>query len=163
MSVTIRAATEADVPAIRDIYNEAILNTTATFDEEPKTLEDRLEWFRETRYPHCIIVAEDDGQVVGWACLRTFRVKAAYRFTAENSVYIHADHRGRGIGKRLMTELVPLARANGFHSIMAGIAEGNPASEALHARFGFAKVADEREVGYKFELWLDVYWYQLMP
>ena len=162
MSTTVRAATEADVPAIRDIYNEAVLNTTATFDIAPKSLEDRLAWFRETQHPHCIIVAEEDGEVVGWACLRTFRTKPAYRFTAENSVYIHADHRGRGVGALLMRELVELGKRNGFHSIIAGIAEENPASEALHERFGFVRVANEREVGWKFERWLDVYWYQLM-
>ncbi|MEX0682523.1 MAG: N-acetyltransferase family protein [Dehalococcoidia bacterium] len=162
MPPTVRPATEADVPAIRDIYNEAILNTTATFDIDPKTLEDRLAWFHETQHPHCIIVAEEDGQVVGWASLRTFRTKPAYRFTAENSVYIHTDHRGRGIGTLLLAELVDIAKRNGFHTIIAGIAEGNPASLALHRRFAFVEVANEREVGYKFDRWLDVIWMQLM-
>ncbi|HUF53664.1 MAG TPA: GNAT family N-acetyltransferase [Dehalococcoidia bacterium] len=162
MSVTIRAATEADVPAIRDIYNEAVLHTTATFDLEEKSLDERLEWFRDFQPPHCLIVAERASEVLGYACLRQFRTKPAYRFTVENSVYIAPDHQGRGIGTILLRELITLARQGGFHTIIAGIAEGNPASEALHEKFGFTRVAHEREVGYKFERWLDVFWYQLM-
>lgn len=162
MSVTIRTATEADVPAILDIYNEAILHTTATFDVDPQTLDARMQWFRETKHPHCVIVAEDEGGVVGWGCLRGYRPKVAYRFTAEDSVYVHEDHRGSGLGSLLLAELVERAQAGGFHSLMAGIAEGNPASEALHKRFGFVEAGRDREVGYKFERWLDVVWMQLM-
>ncbi|MCH8200826.1 MAG: N-acetyltransferase, partial [Chloroflexi bacterium] len=106
MSTTVRSATEADVPAILDIYNEAILHSTATFDIEPQTLDERLQWFRETRPPHCVIVAEEEGRVVGWGCLRGFRTKVAYRFTAEDSVYIHEEHRGRGVGSLLLGELI---------------------------------------------------------
>ena len=96
-SVIIRPAAESDVPAISEIYNYEILHGTATFDIEPKTLEDRLQWFRETQHAHCVIVADEGGEVAGWGCLRPFRAKAAYRFTAENSVYIHHDRRGNGI------------------------------------------------------------------
>ncbi|MCH7483999.1 MAG: N-acetyltransferase [Chloroflexi bacterium] len=162
MSAIVHSATEADVPAILDIYNEAILHTTATFDIEPQTLDERLQWFRETRPPHCVIVAEDEGQVVGWGCLRGFRSRVAYRFTAEDSVYIHEEHRGSGVGTLLLAELIERAKEGGFHSVMAGMTEGNPASEALHRRFGFAEAGREREVGYKFERWLDVVWMQLM-
>ncbi len=158
----VRAAVESDVAAIRDIYNYEILHGTATFDVEPKTLEDRLQWLRETQHPHCVVVAEESGSVAGWGCLRPFRAKAAYRFTAENSVYIHHDRRGNGIGGLILARLVQDGRANGFHSIMAGIAEGNEASVRLHRRFGFVDVGTEREVGYKFERWLDVTWMQLM-
>ncbi len=161
-NVTVRAAVESDVAAIRDIYNYEILHGTATFDVEPKTLEDRLQWLRETQHPHCVVVAEESGSVAGWGCLRPFRAKAAYRFTAENSVYIHHDRRGNGIGGLILARLVQDGRANGFHSIMAGIAEGNEASVRLHRRFGFVDVGTEREVGYKFERWLDVTWMQLM-
>jgi phosphinothricin acetyltransferase len=161
-NVMVRAAVESDVAAIRDIYNYEILHGTATFDVEPKTLEDRLQWLRETQHPHCVVVAEESGSVAGWGCLRPFRAKAAYRFTAENSVYIHHDRRGNGIGGLILARLVQDGRANGFHSIMAGIAEGNEASVRLHRRFGFVDVGTEREVGYKFERWLDVTWMQLM-
>jgi len=161
-SVIIRPAAESDVPAISEIYNYEILHGTATFDIEPKTLEDRLQWFRETQHPHCVIVADEGGEVAGWGCLRPFRAKAAYRFTAENSVYIHHDRRGNGIGGLILARLVEMGRANGFHSIIAGIAEKNEASVRLHRRFGFVDVGTEREVGYKFERWLDVTWMQLM-
>jgi L-amino acid N-acyltransferase len=162
MGVIVRPATEADVPAITGIYNYEVVNGWATFDIEPKTLEDRLAWFRETQPPHGIIVAEDAGQVVAWGSLRPFRVKAAYRFTVENSVYVHQDHRGRGNGRLILARLVEMARAGGVHSIIAGIAEGNPASDRLHQAFGFELVGTERDVGYKFERWLDVSWWQLM-
>ncbi len=162
MPPTIRPATEADVPAIRDIYNYEILHGTATFDLDPKPLEERLQWFRDTLPPHIIIVAEDESTVVGWGCLRPFRVKPAYRYTVENSVYIHQDHRGRGHGALILQRLIALAREGGFHSIIAGIAEGNPVSETLHKSFGFTLTGTEREVGYKFDRWLDVGWWQLM-
>ena len=163
MTIEIRAAEERDVPAIRDIYNHEVLHGWATFDIEPKSLEERLEWFRETTTPpHCLIVAEEAGVVVGWGSLRPFRVKAAYRFTVENSVYIHQDHRGCGIGTLILPRLIELAREGGFHSIIAGISEANDASVRLHRRFGFADVGIEKEVGYKFERWLDVTWMQLM-
>jgi phosphinothricin acetyltransferase len=162
MNINIRAATEADVPAITEIYNHEVLHGTATFDIEPKSLEDRLQWLRETQHPHAVIVAEVDGEVAGWGCLRQFRVKAAYRFTAENSVYIHRDRRGQGIGIAILARLVEVGRENNFHSIIAGIAEGNEPSVRLHRRFGFEDIGTEREVGYKFERWLDVTWMQLM-
>ena len=162
MGATIRPATEADVPAITDIYNYEVLNGWATFDIEPKTLDDRIAWFRETKSPHTIIVAAEDGEVVAWGCLRPFRAKVAYRFTAEDSVYVHQDHRGHGYGRLVLASLVEMAREGGFHSIIAGIAEGNPVSDRLHESFGFEVVGTEREVGYKFERWLDVTWWQLM-
>ncbi len=162
MSTIVRSATEADVPAILDIYNEAVLHSTATFDIEPHTLEERLQWFRGTKHPHCVIVAEAEGAVVGWGCLRSFRARVAYRFTTEDSVYIHKDYRGRGIGALLLAELIERAKKGGFHSVIAGMTQGNPASEALHKRFGFVDCGRNREAGYKFERWLDVIWMQLM-
>jgi L-amino acid N-acyltransferase len=138
--ITVRDATEKDVPAIAEIYNHEVLNGTATFDLEPKSLEDRLEWFRETqRAPYCVVVA-DDG----------------------SAVYIHQDRRGEGIGKLILERLVEHARLGGFHTIMAGMSEGNEASVRLHARFGFKLIGAQREVGYKFERWLDVTWMQKM-
>jgi phosphinothricin acetyltransferase len=162
MGATVRAAVESDVPAITEIYNYEVLNGWATFDIEPKTLEDRLAWFQETQPPHGIIVAEESGKIVAWGCLRPFRTKAAYRFTVENSVYVHQGHRGARYGRLVLARLIEMAREGGFHSIIAGIAEGNPASDRLHRSFGFELVGTERDVGYKFERWLDVSWWQLM-
>jgi L-amino acid N-acyltransferase YncA len=161
--ITVRDATEKEVPAITEIYNHEVLNGTATFDTEPKTLEDRLLWFRETQQPpHRVIVAEDGTTVVGWGCLHPFHTRAAYRLTTEDSVYIHQDRRGEGIGILILERLIELARLGGFHSIMAGMSEGNEASVRLHQRFGFELVGVQREVGYKFERWLDVTWMQKM-
>lgn len=162
MSILVRDATEADVPAIRDIYNYEIANGWATFDLQPKSLAEQIQWFRETTPPHFIIVAEEDGGVVAWGCLRPFRAKEAYRFTAEDSVYVHHQQRGRGIGRLILARLVEGGRQNGFHSIIAGISQDNPASDRLHAAFGFRLVGVEREVGYKFGRWLDVAWWQLI-
>ena len=161
--ITVRHATDKDVPAITEIYNYEVLNGTATFDIEPKTLEDRLLWYRETQQPpHCVIVADDGVEVVGWGCLHPFHTRAAYRFTTEDSVYIHQDRRGEGIGKLLLAQLIELARLGRFHSIMAGMSEGNEASVRLHQRFGFELVGVQRQVGYKFERWIDVTWMQKM-
>lgn len=160
--ISIRPATEGDVSVILDIYNDAILNTIATFDTEPQTLDEKLAWFREAQHPYAVLVAERGSEVVGWASLRRFRQKAAYDHTAENSVYVRADCRSQGIGAALMGPLVELAEANGFHTIIAGIAGDNPASVRLHERMGFEVVGTEREVGYKFERWIDVTWMQKM-
>lgn len=163
MAVVIRPAREADVPAIRDIYNYEVLNGTATFDTEPKSLGDRLAWLRELQQaPNAVIVAELDGEVRGWGCLHPYHTRPAYRFTTEDSVYVHQGHRGRGVGRLILARLVEIGRENGFHTIMAGMSEGNEASVRLHASFGFTEVGIEREVGYKFECWLDVTWMQLM-
>lgn len=162
MEITVRPATEADVPAILEIYNDAILNTIATFDTEPQTLDEKLAWFRETTHPYVVLVAERGGEVVGWASLRRFRQKAAYRYTAENSVYVRKDCFGEGIGAALMRRLVEVGAENGFHTIIAGIAGDNPASVRLHERMAFEVVGTEREVGYKFERWVDVTWMQKM-
>jgi phosphinothricin acetyltransferase len=162
IEIHVRKATDADVPAIRDIYNYEIMRGTATFDTEPKTLEDRLAWFRETRqHPYVVLSAEVDEETVGWGCLQPYRPRPAYRFTTENSVYIHQDWRGRGIGKAILGRLVEIARENGLRNIIAAIAEGHPDSEALHARYGFEHTGRLSKVGYKFEQWLDVVFMQL--
>jgi L-amino acid N-acyltransferase len=158
----VRPATEDDLPGILEIYNDAILNTTATFDTEPQTLEEKREWLRETSYPYVVLVAERRDQVVGWASLRRFRPKIAYRYTAENSVYVRRDCHAEGVGTALMRILLENAAENGFHTIIAGIAGDNPASLRLHRRFGFALVGVECQVGYKFERWVDVTWMQKM-
>jgi len=160
--IQVRPATESDLPGILEIYNDAVLNTTATFDTESQSLEEKREWLREASYPYVVLVAERGGQVFGWASLRRFRPKAAYRYTAENSVYVRKDCHGEGIGRTLMRRLVEVGAENGFHTIIAGIAGDNPASLRLHKRFGFQVVGIERDVGYKFERWIDVMWMQKM-
>ncbi len=153
---TVRAAEDGDLPAIADIDNDAILNSTATFDTEPATLAESEQWLRDRSHPYAVLVAERGGVVVGWAALKPFASKPAYRFTAENTVYVRADMRGEGVGKALLGRLLEAAAENGFRSVIARIAAPNPASVRLHRRFGFRRVGVEREVGRKFGRWLDV-------
>lgn len=158
----IRRAELADLDAITEIYNEAILTSTTTFDLEPQTREDRLPWFEghEDRFP--ILVAEQEGQVVGWACLSRWRPRRAYENTAETSFYVKGDCRGQGIGRRLKQALIDEARRLKFHTLIAGVAQGNAVSLHLNESFGFEVVGTFREVGYKFDQWLDVTYLQLM-
>ncbi len=153
---TICPAEDADLPAIADIYNDAVLNSTATFDVQPWTPERRDQWFREHSHPYAVLVAVRGDDVVGWAALSPFQRKPAYRFAGETSLYVRADLRGEGIGAILLARLLDVAARNGFHSVLARIVGDNPVSLRLHRRFGFRRVGVEREVGYKFDRWLDV-------
>jgi phosphinothricin acetyltransferase len=154
----IRRARHADLSGILEIYNEAVLNTTASYDYEPRTLEHRIAWFEEhVKDDLAVFVAVTVGdQVVGWSALNRFHNRVGYQFTAENSIYVAADERGRGIGKQLMSPLIEAAKARSIHAILAAIDASNEASVRLHAGFGFQKVACLKEVGYKFGRWLDV-------
>jgi len=162
--MTIRPATRADCPGILAIYNDAVLTTTATYDYEPRTLMQREEWFdQHVRDGFAVFVAEDaTGRIVGWSALNPYHARPGYRFTTENSVYIAADQRGKGLGKLLLAPLVQAARAKGLHAIIAAIDATNEASLRLHARFGFVQVGHFKEVGYKFDRWLDVIYLELI-
>ena len=154
----IRPATPSDLPGILEIYNDAVLNTTASYDYEPRTLEHRIAWFEDhvkNSYPVFVAVNEM-GRVAGWSALNRFHDRLGYRFTAENSVYVAADQRGKGIGTMLMPPLVEAARTRGLHAILALIDAENESSIRLHARFGFERVALLKQVGFKFGRWLDV-------
>ena len=159
---SVREAAEADQQVILDIYNEAVLHSTATFDLEPRTWEEQRRWSEEHRPPNHVFVATTGDTVVGWGSLSSFRSKPGYRFTAEDSIYVHRDHRGNGIGAALLERLIEAARDGGFHSIMALIDGDNAVSVRLHERFGFRHVGTFREVGYKFDRWLDVVHMQRM-
>ncbi len=153
----IRPATHTDLPGILEIYNEAVLNTTATYDYEPRSMEHRVTWFEEhLQNDYAVFVAENDDQrIVGWSALNPFHARCGYRFTTENSVYVAADQRGRGIGKQLLPPLIAAARARGSHAIIGAIDAENQASIRLHASFGFEKVGCFKQVGFKFGRWLD--------
>jgi phosphinothricin acetyltransferase len=153
---SIHPAQGTDLPAIADIYSDAVLNSTATFDVEPWTPEQRDRWFHEHSHPYAVLVAVRGGDVVGWAALSPFQRKPAYRFAAETSLYVRAEHRGKAIGALLLARVLEMAAKNGFHSVFARIVGDKPTSLRLHRRFGFRRVGVEREVGYKFDRWLDV-------
>lgn len=154
----VRPAVRDDVPAILEIYNDAVLNTTASADYEPRSLESRYEWFdQHQRDGYAIFVAVNAaGEVVGWSALNQYKERFGYRYATENSIYIHPQWRGRGVGKLLMPPLVVAAQAKGLHAILAGISGDNEASLQLHAQFGFEKVAHFKETVYKFGQWIDV-------
>ena len=153
----VRIATEADMPAVNDIYNEAVLHTIATMDTIPKTLQERIDWFQNRSSKHSVLVLEVDSEVRGWASLNAHSDRIAYSGTVDNSVYIFQKYYGLGYGTLLVAELMRLAEINGFHVIIAKIADGNQASIKLHEKFGFSKVGVMNEVGWKFDRWVDVW------
>jgi phosphinothricin acetyltransferase len=161
--IQIRTATEADLQAILDIYNDAILNTTAVYDYEPHTLEMRRQWFRIKEaqgYP--VFVAEENSRVAGFSSIGPFRAWAAYKYSVENSIYVAAGQRGKGIGKKLLEPLIQAAEQLDMHTIIAGIDATNETSIKLHRSFGFTEVAQFKQVGYKFGRWLDLTFMQLL-
>jgi phosphinothricin acetyltransferase len=154
--LTIRKATLEDLAAITEIYNEAVLNTVATFDIEPKTLEERKTWFTSHDTKHPTLVAEQDGLVVGWASLSKWSERRGYADTAEVSLYVEKTHRGRGVGKELLRAIVQAGREAGLHTLIAQIVEGNEPSIKLAKELGFQNIGVLREVGCKFGKFLDV-------
>jgi phosphinothricin acetyltransferase len=154
--VTIRTAEIGDAEAIRQIYNHEVENTTATMDLVPRTLADQQDWLAARSGAFATIVAVLEGEVVGFASLSPYKERAAYRPTVEDSVYVRRDLGGRGIGKALLTAVIDLAAASGFHSVMARIEASGTASRALHASCGFREVGVEVEVGRKFNRWIDM-------
>jgi phosphinothricin acetyltransferase len=161
-NVFLRDATRDDLAAINEIYNHYVLHSTCTYQTEPSTAPERLEWFAAHGPAHPITVAVLDGEIVGWGSLSRFHPRAAYGHTVENSVYLRHDRRGQGLGGAILADLVERARRLGHRSIMAGIDADQTASVALHRKFGFTPVAHLREVGFKFGRWLDVIWMQRM-
>lgn len=152
----IRAARIDDAEAIRSIYNYEVLTSTVTFDIEPRSLEQQREWLTKRSGAHVVLVADVEGTVAGFASLSPYRDRAAYSTTVEDSVYVHRDFRGKGVGRRLLAELLERARGHGFHAVIARVVDGHVASIRLHESCGFEQVGIEREVGRKFGRWLDV-------
>jgi phosphinothricin acetyltransferase len=154
--IEIRLAERRDAEGIRTIYNHYVAESTALFDLVPRSLDEQVQWIDEHSGGHPALVADTRGEVVGFGSLSAFRSRPAYSTTVENSVYVRPGLEGQGIGRRLLDELVRLAQAHGFHSVIARIAGGNEASIALHRACGFELVGVEREVGRKFGRWIDV-------
>lgn len=160
----IRIAEIGDAESIAAIYNVEVVESTATFDLEPRSVAKQREWLLRRSGAHVVLVAEDrvgDG-VIGFASLSPYKDRPAYSTTVESSVYVHRDARGRGVAKALMTELLETARTHGFHAVIARIADSQSASLTLHEKVGFTQVGVEREVGRKFGRWLDVAIMQVM-
>jgi len=157
----IRDARVDDLPALLAIYNDVIATSTAIYTEQPVTLEDRIAWWRARvaqGYP--VLVASDSAEVSGFASFGDFRAWPGYKFTVEHSVHVRADRRGRGVGTALMNVLLARATDIGKHVMIAGVDAENESSLRFHERLGFSQVAHFRQVGFKFERWLDLIFLQ---
>ncbi len=159
---TIRDATIADLPALTDIINHYIVHTPITFDMEPYTVETRRAWFDDhaPRGKYRLLVADDAGDVIGYATTSPWRPKAAYGTTVESSVYCRHDACGRGVGSSLYRALFHAIGTEDVHMIVAGATMPNDASRALHERLGFRQVGVFSAVGRKFDRFWDVAWFQ---
>lgn len=157
----IRDANEGDLPGLLAIYNDVIATSTAVYSYVPVTLEDRTQWWRSrTAQGYPVLVAVDDSEVLGFSTFGDFRTWPGYRFTVEHSVHVRADRRGQGIGQKLVQALFPRAAALGKHVMIAGVDGANTASIRFHERLGFEKAGQLREVGFKFDRWLDLVFLQ---
>jgi L-amino acid N-acyltransferase YncA len=159
-AITLRLASLGDAEQIRQIYNYEVSNTTATFDLVPRSLADQQRWIADRNGAFAAIVAVDPlderGDIVGFGSLSPYKERAAYRTSVEDSVYVRRDRNGQGIGKLILRELLRVAAVSGFHAVFARISASSEASIALHHSCGFELVGIEREVGRKFNRWLDV-------
>lgn len=158
----IREVTARDLSDILEIYNDAIMNTTATYDYDPYDLDERIKWYeRKKRNGHPVLVYERCGKAVAFATYGKFREKAAYRYTIEHSVYVHKDCRNEGIAKALMHEIIKRAKEQGYVTMVAGIDSTNEESIIMHEKMGFVQAGVIKKAGYKFDKWLDLVFYQL--
>jgi len=160
--VVVRDALEADLPEILDIYNDAVLNSTATFELSLQTVQTRMEWFRGHGTDYPLLVAVSEGRLLGYCSLSKFQSNSGYRRTAELSVYVEKTSRRTGIATVLMKSILERAKNQGFHAIISSISMDNLPSVILHERFGFIKVAHLKEVGYKFSKWHDTCYFELI-
>ena len=163
MTVTIRKATIEDVPEILDIVNFSILHTTANYNYDVQSLETQLKWFADKQsknYP--IIVADYNGKAIGFGTYGMFREKIGYQYTVEHSVYVEDAFTGKGIGKLLLTQLIQLAKDEGYHVMVGGIDADNAGSIAFHKQFGFTEAGILKQTGFKFGKWLDLLFMQLI-
>lgn len=160
--VKVRTATADDLEAVNEIYNHYVREAHVTFDLEPISMKTRTEWFGhyDTSGPHRVFVAEAEGDVIGFATSSRFRPKPGYDTSVETSVYVTPDAVGRGAGRRLYEALFSALEGQDIHRAYAGITLPNPASIALHERFGFKRVALFTEQGRKFDRYWDVAWFE---
>lgn len=160
----VQCTFERHADAILEIFNEAILNSTALYDYKARTRQNMVGWFEAKRtggFP-VIGVEDSDGVLLGFGSYGSFRAWPAYKYTVEHSVYIHKDYRGKGLGRVVMQQIIDAAKRNNVHALMGGIDATNSGSIALHERLGFRHVGTLPEVGFKFGRWLDLAFYQLL-
>jgi len=160
--LNIRQATSADLGQITEIYNDAIEKTSASFDTEPKTLEEQEKWFANHDARHPVLIAEQDGVIIAWASLSRWSDRRAYSDTTEISLYVKEAYRRKGTGKQLMQAIIQEGKTAGLHTVIARIAGSNKISADLCKSFGFQYIGTMREVGKKFGQLLDVHLMQLI-
>ena len=158
----IRKADLEDAEAIAAIYNEYVINSTATFETEPVTVEEMRERITQISAGFPYLVYETGNEVAGYCYAHPWKERAAYKYTLETTVYLSARHTGKGIGKLLMERLIDECRKRGYHALIACITEGNETSCALHSKLGFKQVSGYEQVGRKFNRWLGVADYELL-
>ncbi len=160
--LSLRPARIEDVPVMRDLYNGYVESSPVTFDIEPRTLDDREEWFAQfsNSGPHQLIIAEVEGTLAGYAGTTAHRKKAAYARSVETTIYIDQAFQGQGIGRALYHRLFEILGGEDVHMIYSGITLPNDASLALHRAFGFSEIGTFHEVGYKFDRYWDVIWFE---
>lgn len=161
--INVRNASFDDLPAILEIYNHAILHTTSVYHYSAHTMEMREHWWEEKMdngFP--VLVAETDNQIAGFGTYGKFRIWPAYKYTVEHSLYVHPQQNGKGIGSEILKNLIDHARKSEYHTLIAGIDSSNEVSIKLHRKFGFKETGTLREVGYKFDSWLDLVFMQLI-
>tara|TARA_B110000459_G_scaffold149227_1_gene162602 strand:+ start:466 stop:972 length:507 start_codon:yes stop_codon:yes gene_type:complete len=158
MTPTLRSATAEDISAVQAIYAHHVLHGTGTFEIDPPSVESmRSRWLTLSSQGYPYLVVEVEGEVIGFGYLGPFRERPAYRHTVEDSIYLHPDKRGKGVGNKLLTALIEAATKLGFTQMIALIGDSdNRASVAVHARCGFETTGTIRQVGQKFDRWLDV-------
>ena len=154
--LSIRPALEKDQQAIMEIYNEAVDNTTATFDTEKRSIVNQMEWFRKHKHNHPVIVGEENGMIKGWASLSPWSDRKAYDGTVEVSVYVHHEHRGKGIGKKLLEIITLEGKRVKNHMIISRISAGNEISIHIHEQLGYRHIGVMKEAGIKFGRLIDV-------
>lgn len=161
--ITIRPAEEKDIAPMLEIYNYAILHTTSVYSYTAHTMEMRRKWFEEKKAAnHPVLVAETDNKVVGFISYGPFRPWPAYKYTVEHSVHVHKDFRRQGIASLLLEKMIEIAKQNGVHAIIGGVDAANEASIKLHEQSGFKEVGCLKQVGYKFNQWLDLKFVELV-
>ncbi|GEL77836.1 GNAT family N-acetyltransferase [Tenuibacillus multivorans] len=158
----IRTAKEEDIRAILEIYNDAIVNTTAVYDYEPYSYENRKQWFEQKKKAgQPLIVYEDQGKIIGFATYGPFRERPAYKYTVEHSVYVKDHSSRKGVGSTLLKEIIKIARENKYKMMIGMIDAANTGSIKLHEKLGFEHAGTIKNSGYKFNQWLDLAFYQL--
>ena len=158
----IRPVKDSDTRQISDIYNHFVKNTIVTFDEEEVTDKEMSDYIQKVQEKYPWLVYEEQGAVAGYAYAGSWKSRCAYRYSVETTIYLRPGEGGRGLGTQLYGELIRQVREMGIHSAIGGIALPNPASIRLHEKLGFQKIGHFREVGFKFDKWIDVGYWELI-